>query len=114
MRQFTVGVLTGLVAVPALLFVWAWFGLFPTNANATPPGWETALARHALHAGIARRAPHLDNPIAPTEANLIAGMRPYKDGCAGCHGTTVTTSTREPSLYPDAPAFARHPPTLPD
>lgn len=114
MRQFVGGALTGFVMVPALFFLWAWFGWFSTNANTTPPVWETALARHALHAATARHAPHLTNPIAATEANLRAGMKLYNDDCAGCHGSADSPKVGDPNLYPDAPAFAQHPPTLPD
>jgi len=40
-----------------------------------PPHTEKVFAHLALDRAAARHAPHLVNPIAPTEENLMAGMR---------------------------------------
>jgi mono/diheme cytochrome c family protein len=114
MRRFILGLVAGLVAIPVVVFVAGWFGLLPTTANAAAPAWETAFAHRALDAAATRRAPHLRNPVAPTEANLRAGMKLFKDGCAGCHGLPDAKITNVVSLYPDPPYFAGHPPTEPD
>ena len=86
MRNFIVGFTAGLATIPAVLFVLGLLGALPTRSTATPPAWETAFARHALHAAAAVHAPHLQNPVAPTDS----------------------------TLYPTPPRFATHPPTLPD
>jgi len=59
----------------------------------------------------ARRAPHLANPIAPTEENLMAGVKLFKGDCAGCHGDPNNATKRETEnfLYPSPPVFALHP-----
>jgi mono/diheme cytochrome c family protein len=112
MRRFWLGFGGGLVAVPVVLFVSGWFGLLPTSAIPAPSAWETAFARHALHAA-ARRADHLQNPVKATEANLRTGMKLFKDDCAGCHGSPAALEDSIP-LYPRPPRLVAHPPKLPE
>ena len=114
MRRFLLGLATGVLVVPVVMFLGGWFGLLPTTANVAAPGWETAFAHRALDAAAARRAPHLRNPVAPTLANLRTGMKLFKGDCAGCHGLPDAKIGTAVSLYPDAPYFAGHPPTEPD
>jgi thiosulfate dehydrogenase len=111
MRQFAMGLLVGLFLLPSLFLVTALSGWLPTNGTATPPAWETAVARHALHAAVAREAGHPRDPIAPTEANLRAGMKLFRDDCAGCHG--APDQKTDEGLYPRAPRFADHTPKAP-
>lgn len=115
MRKFLLGFVVGLVTLPAVAFAAAWLGWLPTNANATPTALEVAFAHLALDAA-ARRAPHLSNPIAATEENLMAGMKLFKGDCAGCHGDPNNAAKREAEhfLYPSPPVFALHPPRKPD
>ena len=35
------------------------------------------------------------NPIPPTEANLMAGLKIFEGDCAGCHGTPLSASANE-------------------
>ena len=116
MRKLLLGVLVGVLAVPAVFLVAACLGLLPVNADAKPPRWEAAIAGMALNAAAARNAPHLKNPIAPTEENLMAGLKIFEDDCAGCHGTPASASANEAKamLYPNPPQFALHHPTKPD
>jgi mono/diheme cytochrome c family protein len=46
----------------------------------------------------------------------MAGLKLFKDDCAGCHGTPETAPKNEldVTLYPNAPQFALHPPDKPD
>ena len=83
MRGFLAGWLTGILTLPVLAVGIAWLGFWPTHANASPPGWEKAFAQMALKASAARHAPHLANPIPATDENLLAGMKTFKDACAG-------------------------------
>jgi mono/diheme cytochrome c family protein len=116
MRKFLLGFVVGIVTLPAGAFMAAWLGWLPINANATPSSLEKAFAHMALDRAAARRAPHLVNPIAPTEENLMAGMKLFKGDCAGCHGEPSDAAKREaePILYPIPPVFALHPPRNPD
>lgn len=112
MRHFALGLIAGLLTLPLIALIAGAFGLFPTGSTETPPTWETAFARHALHSAAARNAPRLHNPVAPTDSVLRAGMKFFRDDCAGCHGSPG--HVLPVGLYPEPPKFASHPPTLPD
>ena len=102
-----VAALVGGVAVVA--------GLVPVDATDEPPRWEGAIAERALRASLARRVPERANPVPPTDSNVIAGMRTYRENCAGCHGGP--SKRPEPfgeSFYPRVPQFPIHPPRLPE
>lgn len=116
MGKFLLGLIIGLLVIPVVALVAAWLGLMPVNANSHPPHWESALAHFALDRAAARRAPHLVNPIAPTEQNLMAGVKMFKGDCAGCHGdpNTVNSPFVTSTLYPPPPRFAIDPPRKPD
>lgn len=116
MGRFLLGFLAGVLAFPLAIVIVARLGLLPINSNTTPSGWESRFAHMALDASARRRAPHLSNPIAPTEENLMAGVKLFKNDCAGCHGTPNTAKENEANviLYPDAPQFALHPPRKPE
>jgi hypothetical protein len=57
----------------------------------------------ALNASAARHAPHIANPIAPTEGSLMVGVTLFKNDSAGCQGRTIqptkmrTTSSSTPT-----------------
>ncbi len=114
MRKFVMGVLLGILILPTVLFGVVYLGFFPALANAHPPRWEKALARLALSAYVARHAAHLKNPISATDENLLAGMRVFKDACAGCHGDPNARSDFGASFYPPVPQFVETPPREPD
>jgi len=116
MRKFLLGFVLGILTIPVVAFVAAWRGWLPTYAFATPNALESAFAHLALDAAAERNAPRLTNPIAPTEANLIEGMKIFKGDCSGCHGDGHNATRREaqPILYPRPAVFALHPPKKPD
>lgn len=116
MRKFLLGFAVGILILPVTAFVVAWLGLMPMNADAHPYTLERAFAHFALDKAAERRAPHLSNPVAPTEQNLMAGAKLFKGDCAGCHGdpNTVNSPFVTNSLYPPPPRFAIEPPSKPD
>ena len=88
----------------------ALLGFFPTNANTTPPHFEQQIAMAALDASIERRAPRLNNPIPPTDENLIDGLKIYTMNCAPCHGgLDRQPSVLGKSFYPPAPSLILYP-----
>jgi mono/diheme cytochrome c family protein len=111
MRNFILGiVVTILVLLIGGLGV-ALLGYLPTRANSDPPEMESHLAMSALDSSVERHAPRLNNPVAPTDENLIDGLKIYTMNCAGCHGGV----DRQPSpfgksFYPPAPSLILHPP----
>jgi len=79
------GFVVGLLALPLGLILFAESGLLSVDAVSRPPGWEVSVAHRALHASLARRAKGLRNPFAGSgSAPLIAGMKLFRDNCAGC------------------------------
>jgi mono/diheme cytochrome c family protein len=85
-------------------------GLMPTGADATPPRWESRVAHIALDNGMEKNAPRLNNPIPPTDENLIGGMKTYVMSCAECHGgLDRKPSPMAHSFYPPAPSLILEP-----
>src|SRR5882672_6281851 len=105
--------LGGVVVVLILLIVGvglALLGFFPNTANSTPPHWEQQIATAALDASIERRAPRVNNPIPPTDENLIDGLKIYTMNCALCHGgLDRQPSVLGKSFYPPAPSLILYP-----
>jgi len=85
-RGVVLGAVAALVALTLGIYLAVEAGLIPANADAKPSRLERWLARTSLHAMLAREAPRAGNPITPTDANLIAGIRLYAQNCAVCHG----------------------------
>src|SRR5882724_6662887 len=115
MRRLALAVVAGMLVVPAGAWVLAWLGAWSVDATATPPAWEQALARMAVRASVARHAPRTSNPLRPSSDVLLAGMKVYRDACAGCHGGPSRPSEWGSSdFYPRVPQFARTPSRKPD
>jgi thiosulfate dehydrogenase len=110
MRNFILGVVVTIVVIVVGLASYLMLGLMPTNADATPPRLETRIAMSALDASMDRHAPHLTNPVPPTDDNLIAGIKIYTMNCAGCHGGLDNQpSPLQNRFYPPAPQLVLHP-----
>ena len=113
MKRVLAAFLLGIATVPLLLILSAWLGRLPVSATGQPPKWEEELAELALDKSLARSAKGLTAPLAPDDPTLLAGMKLYRNNCAGCHG-----GSRGPSLwgsknyYPRAPQFSDHAPDL--
>jgi thiosulfate dehydrogenase len=108
--RFVLGVVVTLVVLLMVGLVVLNFGLFPTNADANPPNLERRIAMSALDASMERHAPRLTNPVAPTDDNLIDGMKIYTMNCSLCHGTLDNKpSPLEKSFYPTVPQLILDP-----
>lgn len=110
MRGFIVGVIVTLVLLFVATLLVAQFGLFPTNADATPSAVERRIAMSALDSSMERHAPRVTNPIPATDQNLIDGMKLYTMNCSVCHGTLdYKPSMLEHSMYPPPPQIILDP-----
>ena len=110
MRNFVLGVVVTLLVIVVGVGSYLMLGLMRTNADATPPRLEMRIAMSALDASIDRHAPHVTNPIPPTDDNLIAGIKIYTMNCAGCHGGLDNKpSPLQNRFYPPAPQLILHP-----
>jgi mono/diheme cytochrome c family protein len=105
----------GLLALPVGVVLLAWNGWLPSDALSRPPLWEAAIGQHALGASLAGRAKGLRNPVGANDsAALFAGMKVFRDNCAGCHGGAGTDSRwGTGNFYPRVPQFWRTDERLP-
>jgi mono/diheme cytochrome c family protein len=111
MKRYLWGVVTGLALPPLGFAVVASLGLVPTNATSDPPAVEATVATAALKRSIARQSSALKSPLPPTEENLAAGLKLYKNMCDGCHGGPAAPSDwGSKDFYPRAPQFGSHKP----
>ncbi len=115
MRKFACGLLLGALLIPVFALCVFLLGWASVSATSDPPRWESFLARKAFAASVARQAPRLQNPISPTSANLMFGMKFYRDDCAGCHGDAGKPSQwGTTDFYPRVPQFDSEPSLKPD
>jgi len=85
MKKFLMGLIVGLIVVPAGLYFYFASGSAPVATSATPMPFERTMARIALHARLDKEMPKTV-PIAADEAAYVAGAQIYKENCAVCHG----------------------------
>ena len=110
MRNFILGILITIVVLAVGGLGLALLGFLPTRANQAPPEMEKHLAMSALDNSVERHAPRANNPVPPTDENLIEGLKIYTMYCALCHGgIDRKPSTLANSFYPPPPNLILHP-----
>jgi mono/diheme cytochrome c family protein len=115
MGKFLLGVLVTLAVLILIVLGVATLGLFPTPANVEPSSLERRIAMGAVDASMDRHAPRVNNPLMPTDQNIIDGMKLYTMNCAQCHGTLdKKPSPLETSFYPPPPNLVSDPPDDPE
>jgi mono/diheme cytochrome c family protein len=115
MGKFILGIVITLLVLILGGLGLATLGFIPTNANVAPPHLERRIAMGAVDASMERHAPHVTNPISPTDQSFEDGMKLYTMNCAVCHGGL----DRKPvslgnSFYPPAPNLVSNPPDDPE
>jgi thiosulfate dehydrogenase len=106
MKGFLVGLILGVLAVPAAIVLYFHFGHPPVAVADTPFPLEEQIAHIPLHARIDAQAPK-SAPIESSPVNLQAGAVVYREQCAACHGLYPTASSFAESMYPQAPPLWR-------
>jgi thiosulfate dehydrogenase len=109
MRGFILGVLLTILTAAAAGYAIVRTGTIPANADAKPGWFESWAAGTSLDATLAREAPKGPNPVALTDANLVAGVNLYGERCAVCHGTAKGDASASPIAkgeYPSPPQLA--------
>jgi len=110
MKRLTLGFVVGLLFLPIAFAASLGLGAWRIDASADPPAWEGKIARYALDASLSHGTP-LSNPVSATAPELLAGLRFYRNGCAGCHGDVNGASAwGSRGFYPRAPQFGEQPP----
>lgn len=108
MKSFLLGLILGLIALPAAAYVYFRTGHPPVAVADTPFPMERQIVSVPLDARIESEMPG-NAPIQPTTANLEAGARIYRQQCAACHGTHDRPSSFAKYMYPQAPQlWERH------
>jgi thiosulfate dehydrogenase len=107
MRQYFLGVFTTLAVLVIGSIVYLRFGFAEVRGDVPPSKIETYVMRASVHASVQRHAPELQNPVQPTDENLIAGGKQYLGECAGCHGTPGKETKHPDVLNPAAPQFPK-------
>jgi mono/diheme cytochrome c family protein len=102
MGRVLLGVLLGIVLVPAALLGWLRFGKVPVAVADPPLPQEQLLTGIPLHARISREM--MKSPvIQPDEDSLLSGAGIYRDQCAVCHGFHGKPSKFGAQMFPPAP-----------
>ena len=103
MAKFIVGLLLGIVIVPAGASFYFHSGRAPVATSAPSMPFEKRLARAALHARLKKEMPK-GTPIPADEINLAAGARVYLRHCAFCHGLPdLPATSAAQGMFPDPP-----------
>lgn len=115
MRKLFLGFVIAVVVVLGAGFLCVRFGLMDPRADIPINSLERRIAMPALDAAVDRRAPEVQNPVQPTDASLIAGMKVYQTNCASCHGDIHRPhGMLADALYPRAPQFVEDAPDMPE
>lgn len=105
MKQFLIGMLIGWIVLPVIGLLYLRFGYVPVAVNGPVIPFEELLAGAAVQARIAREAP-VKAAIPPSEENLLAGAKIYRDHCVECHGLPgATASATSKGMFPAPPQF---------
>jgi thiosulfate dehydrogenase len=103
MGKFLVGLILGLILVPACVYFYFSSGTAPMATAAPPMPFEKTLAKMALQARIDKEMPK-SVPITADEAAYVAGAQVYKENCAVCHGVAGQQKTAiAKGMFPDPP-----------
>ncbi len=110
MRNFILGIIFTVAVIVLGGLAYLLLGFAPTNADARPSRAESWIASGALDTAMEKHAPQLNNPVPPTDANLIEGMKIYTMNCALCHGSLdKKPSSLHSSFYPPPPQLILDP-----
>jgi thiosulfate dehydrogenase len=113
MRKFLVGLIIGVLLVGVGSFVYVHYGYLDMRADQAPGTLENTYMRGAMDKYADRYAPKAENPIQPTDANLIEGVHLYKANCAVCHGGPEKPVVAL-GFNPKVPQFLKDAPDMPE
>lgn len=109
MVRFVLGLVLGILIVPAAVVLYLQFGHVPVAVNDKPFPDERQFTAMPLEARIDRELVK-NPPVQPNEETYMAGAHIYADQCAVCHGYHGKPSTVGTHEFPTAPAlWEKHP-----
>jgi mono/diheme cytochrome c family protein len=109
MRGFVLGFLATIAVVLVGFYLVLTNGLILAGGDTRPSWAEVWATKTSLRASLLREAPKEPNPVALTDANLIAGIQLYGTHCAFCHGLAkgaAAASAVAKGLNPPPPQLA--------
>jgi mono/diheme cytochrome c family protein len=102
MMKFLLGLLIGLLILPAAGWVYLRFGNPPVAVADHPFPFEKQIVKAPLRARIDRQMPG-KAPFTMSGDDLVAGAQIYREQCAFCHGLPGRKSGIAAHMYPHAP-----------
>jgi thiosulfate dehydrogenase len=102
MGRFLVGLILGVLLIPAVVYGWFKFGHPPVAVADAPLPFERQITHLPLHARMDSEMVKTA-PIQADENNLVAGAQIYRDQCAACHGFHNKPSSFAQYMFPHAP-----------
>ena len=102
MKSFLVGLILGLLILPAVVFVYFHVGWPPVAVADQPFPLERNIVHTPLHARIDKEMPKA-SPIEASATNLESGAHLYRQQCAACHGLYGRPAAFAAHMYPHAP-----------
>lgn len=115
MGKFMAGIIIGVAGFAAGAYVYVHHGYFDMRADRAASRIEHIYMRGAMDKYADRYAPKMSNPVAPTDPNLVDGIRLYKNNCAVCHGALEQPSSKVGAGFsPPAPQFLKEAPDMPE
>ena len=102
MGKFVLGLLLGLLILPAGAWWWLRYGHPPVAVTDPQLPFEVQVVHVPLHARIDREMPaHPAMDASP--ANLLLGAEVYRAQCSSCHGGYGRPSAFGPHMFPRTP-----------
>ena len=107
MKKYVLVFVAGILLVPAAIYLYLRSGYAPVSTSASPLPFERFFAKLAMRATLSHEVPE-EEKVLPTEADLTAGAKLYRENCAVCHGLPSAPQTRiSKGMYPHPPQFFR-------
>lgn len=111
MGKFIAGIIFTLAVLFVGSYIYVHHGFMDLSADVPYNKFEMFYVRGMLDRWSERYGPKTANPVQATDANLIEGVKIYKEDCAVCHGSPQNPIAEiGQALYPRAPQFMKHAP----
>jgi thiosulfate dehydrogenase len=101
-RGFVLGVFLTIFLLVAGGYLFVSSGRLSMATTAPPLPLEATVAKLAIRASIGNAKDQKD-PLPSSNANMLAGVKLYKDNCAVCHGAPQSHSTIAKAMFPPPP-----------
>jgi mono/diheme cytochrome c family protein len=103
MKKVFLGLIVGLLLIPAAALAYLLAGMVPVATSAPPLPFENTLAKIGLKSRVSKEAPK-NAPFTSNKQTYIAGAQTYRQNCAVCHGLPQQQPTAiAKGMYPKPP-----------